>query len=113
MKKLVEQSTTSIALGVARVGEARESMEQIVKSVNGVMQTMQRIASATAEQSEGLEQVSKSVAQIDQTTQQNAGLVEHTAETAKHLAQQATRLVGAVSTFRTSSNSPADLIIDL
>jgi methyl-accepting chemotaxis protein len=103
VKQLVDASTVSIAEGAARVDEAGQTMEQIVRSVHRVMGTMQRISRATAEQSAGLEHVNQAVAQMNQTTDQNASLVDLTAETAGALAQQATQLVDAVSVFRTAS----------
>ncbi|WP_167761456.1 methyl-accepting chemotaxis protein [Duganella callida] len=102
VKQLVAASTASIGEGAVRVDEAGQVMEQIVQSAQRVMEAMRRIAQATAEQSDGIAQVSQAVAQMDRTTRQNASLVAGTAETANVLAQQAGRLVAAVSVFRTA-----------
>jgi len=100
VKQLVQGSTASIARGTAQVDEAGKAMQQIVGSVQRVMDTMRRIAAATAEQSAGLEQISRAVAEMDRSTQQNSGLVERTASTAGDLKHHARRLVEAVSVFQ-------------
>lgn len=75
-------------------------MRQIVKSVEQLMQTLDEIARATAEQSDGIQQVSLAVTEMDRATQENAGLVEQTARAAKALKSQSDQLVETVAVFR-------------
>jgi methyl-accepting chemotaxis protein-1 (serine sensor receptor) len=89
-----------IGLGSDQVSEAGRTMQQIVGSVERVTSTMREIATATSEQSDAIEQVSSTVVHMDRSTQQNAALVEHTAQAARALKDQADLLVESVAVFR-------------
>ncbi|EJL94300.1 methyl-accepting chemotaxis protein [Herbaspirillum sp. CF444] len=99
VKVLIGESAACIDLASAQVIETGRAMEQIVTSVNTVMNTMNEISIATQEQAEGLEQVSRVVVEMDKSTQENAALVDQTAEAANALTRQAGSLVQSVSVF--------------
>ena len=99
VKVLIGESSACIGLASEQVIETGRAMEQIVTSVNTVMNTMNEIAVATQEQADGLEQVSRVVVEMDKSTQQNAALVEHTAAAANALTRQADSLMASVSVF--------------
>ncbi len=99
VKVLIGESAACIDLASAQVIETGRAMEQIVTSVNTVMNTMNEISIATQEQAEGLEQVSRVVVEMDKSTQENAALVDQTAEAANSLTRQAESLVQSVSVF--------------
>lgn len=65
-----------------------------------VTQLVSAISIASREQNTGLSQISGATSQIDQSTQQTVALVEESAAAAVQLREQATRLVGLVSTFK-------------
>ncbi|MBA4343827.1 MAG: methyl-accepting chemotaxis protein [Methylibium sp.] len=107
IKTLIGASVDRVEVGARLVQEAGTSMTDIVSSVQRVADIIGEISVASAEQSDGIGQVSQSVAQLDQMTQQNAALVEESAAAAESLREQAHRLVGAVSVFRTSASAAA------
>jgi methyl-accepting chemotaxis protein len=100
IKQLIEDSTSKVDTGSRLVGEAGETMEEIVTSVKRVTDIMSEITAASQEQSSGIEQVSTAVAQMDEVTQQNAALVEEAAAAAESLEEQATALAEAVGRFK-------------
>ena len=66
-----------------------------------VTDIMAGISAASQQQSAGIEQVNRTMTQMDATTQQNAALVEEATAAARAMEEQADRLAGAVSVFRT------------
>ena len=101
IRGLIEASVEKVQIGSRQVGEAGQTMGNIVSHVNRVSQMIAAISNATSEQTNGIGQVNAAVNQLDQMTQQNAALVEESAAAAESLKQQATQLVGAVRSFRT------------
>ncbi|WP_083457960.1 methyl-accepting chemotaxis protein [Herbaspirillum hiltneri] len=106
VKVLIGESAACIDLASAQVMETGRAMEQIVTSVNTVMNTMNDISVATQEQAEGLEQVSRVVVEMDKSTQENAALVDHTAAAANALTRQAGSLLESVSVFSIDTAEP-------
>jgi methyl-accepting chemotaxis protein len=99
IKTLISDSVERVEVGTQLVGNAGNTMQEIVEQVNRVSTLIQEIASASTEQTSGFGQVSQAVSQLDTVTQQNAALVEESAAAAS-LQQQADRLVHAVGAFR-------------
>jgi methyl-accepting chemotaxis protein len=75
-------------------------MADIVRSVQSVTEIMNRISSASAEQSSGISQVNQAIAQMDQMTQKNAALVEQSAAAADGMHEEARHLRQMVDKFR-------------
>ena len=100
IKALIHTSVERVEQGTQLVGEAGQTMREIVAAIERVSTLMAEISGATSEQSAGVSQVGEAVGQLDQTTQQNAALVEESAAAAESLKQQAERLVEAVAVFR-------------
>jgi methyl-accepting chemotaxis protein len=99
----------SVATGSTLVGQAGDTMREIVGSVQRVTDIMAEITAASVEQTSGIEQINEAVLQMDQVTQQNAALVEEAAAAAEAMQDQAARLAQVVSVFRTGqegSRSP-------
>jgi len=103
IKGLIQESVSKVGEGSRLVGEAGETMADIVRSVQSVTKIMNRISSASAEQSSGISQVNQAVGQLDQMTQQNAALVEQASAAAGSLKEQAGKLVSAVAFFKLSN----------
>jgi len=101
IKALIENSVASVSAGSRLVGQAGDTMREVVTSVQRVTDIMAEITAASSEQTAGIEQVSVAVVQMDQVTQQNAALVEEAAAAAEAMLDQATNLAQAVSVFRT------------
>ncbi|HEY0822243.1 MAG TPA: methyl-accepting chemotaxis protein [Ramlibacter sp.] len=101
IKALIEESVGQVAAGEREAANAGNAMAQVVNQVHQVTSLLSEISSATSEQHKGISEVSQAVTQIDHVTQSNASLVEEAAAAAESLNRQATRLVEAVSLFRT------------
>ncbi|PQO93256.1 methyl-accepting chemotaxis protein [Massilia phosphatilytica] len=100
IKHLIGDSVEKIGRGSKLVGQAGETMDEVVASVKRVTDIMSDIASASAEQSAGIEQVNLSIIEMDGMTQQNAALVEEAAAAFQSLQDQAAELQRVVSIFK-------------
>jgi len=100
IKALITTSVTRVEQGSTLVGQAGQTMAEIVAAIQGVTDIVSAISLASAEQSTGVQEVGQAVSHMDQATQQNAALVEESAAAAASLNQQAQHLVQAVAAFR-------------
>jgi methyl-accepting chemotaxis protein len=107
IKTLIDDSVMKVAGGSKLVGQAGQTMTEIVNSIRGVTVMMSEISAASAEQTSGIEQVNMAIGQMDDVTQQNAALVEQAAAAAESLEEQAQSLSGTVSQFKLESYSHA------
>ena len=85
---------------------AQRSSELLRTLVPAIAQTaalMQRIASASAEQTEGLSEVNTAMRGVDQATQRNAAAAQQLAATASEMSTQAEVLQDLISTFKVRS----------
>jgi len=103
IKALIVASVEKVESGSRLVGDAGQTMNEIVGSVRRVTDIISEISTAASEQSEGIGQVNVSVNQLDQMTQQNAALVEEAAAAAQSLKDQALNLSKVVGSFKLSS----------
>ncbi|WP_284700723.1 methyl-accepting chemotaxis protein [Robbsia betulipollinis] len=99
IRRLIDDSGTKVALGLAQASAAGSSMGSIVAQARRVSQLMGEIADATDHQTAGITQVGEAVAQLDMVTQQNAALVDESAVAAQSLKEQAVRLNAVVNRF--------------
>ncbi|HEY8875942.1 MAG TPA: methyl-accepting chemotaxis protein [Roseateles sp.] len=100
IKALIGQSVDNVDAGSRLVGEAGQTMSEIVSQVKRVADLIAEIGSATQEQTTGIGQVSEAVSQLDKVTQQNAALVEEAAAAAESLRSQAVRMNEVVGVFK-------------
>ena len=100
IKQLIGDSVRTVAAGSVLAGQAGQTMDEVVASVQRVNAIIGEIAVASVEQRDGIEQISTAVSQMDGVTQQNAALVEQAAAAADALQQQAASLAEAVSIFQ-------------
>ena len=100
IKALIGDSVDKVEMGAKLVADAGATMGEIVAQVQRVSELIRQISSATGEQTTGIASVSDAMGQLDQVTQQNSALVEESAAASRGLADQATRLVGAMSMFK-------------
>ena len=103
IKALISDSVATIESGALLVGQAQQTMGEIVTQARQVSALVSEIGVASREQTHGIGQVNQAVTQLDQATQQNAALVEQSAAAADSLRQQAARLVESISRFRVGS----------
>ena len=100
IKGLIAASGESVERGSRLVGDAGQTMSEIVDQVARVTTLIGEISHAAGEQTSGIDQIGDAVADLDHVTQQNAALVEESAAAAESLKNQATRLLESVSVFR-------------
>jgi methyl-accepting chemotaxis protein len=100
IKALIGDSVKRVESGSRLVGDAGQTMSELVGSVQRVADLIGEISSAASEQNGGIGQVNTAVAQLDQSTQQNAALVEQASAAAHSLSEQTERLVSAIQSFR-------------
>ncbi len=101
IKALITASNGQVREGGKLVGQAGESLTEILNAVKKVTDIVSEIAAASREQATGLEQVNTAVGTMDEMTQRNGALVEQTSASAQSLSQQAAQLAQLVSFFRT------------
>ena len=107
IKALIGSSVERVEAGSALVGQAGQTMNEIVDSVRRVSGIIGEITSAAAEQRDNIAQVSQAVRHLDQMTQQNAALVEESAAASESLREQASGLLRAASQFRLGGSAAA------
>jgi methyl-accepting chemotaxis protein len=100
IKTLIHDSVDKIESGTTLVGDAGQSMRELVAQVQRVSVLINEISAASGEQTTGLDQVSQAVASLDHVTQQNAALVEQSSAAAESLRQQAAELERVVGQFK-------------
>jgi methyl-accepting chemotaxis protein len=91
------------ALVASSHGVAQRSSELLSTLVPAITQTaalMQRIATASAEQTNGLGEVTGAMRGVDQATQRNAAAAQQLAATAAEMSAQAEMLQDLISTFK-------------
>ncbi|MFN4277923.1 MAG: methyl-accepting chemotaxis protein [Ferrovibrio sp.] len=107
IKTLITESNGQVREGGKLVGQAGETLTEIVGAVKKVTDIVSEIAAASREQSTGLEQINTAVGQMDEMTQRNGALVEETSASAQALSEQAAELANLVGFFKTGNNSAA------
>ncbi|QHM70379.1 methyl-accepting chemotaxis protein [Mixta intestinalis] len=100
IKKLIETSVASIDAGSRLVGEAGNTMDELMQGVASVTTLMGEIMSASREQSMGIDQVNVAINQLDSTTQQNAALVQQVSAAAQAMEEQSVQLEQVVKAFK-------------
>jgi methyl-accepting chemotaxis protein len=100
IKQLIGDSVGKIDDGTKLVGQAGDTMTEIVASVQRVSDIMGQIATASGEQEAGIEQINQAIVEMDGVTQQNAALVEQAAAAADALQGQSGHLAQLVSMFK-------------
>ena len=103
IKALISASNGQVREGGKLVGQAGESLTEIVTAVKKVTDIVSEIAAASREQATGLEQVNTAVGSMDEMTQRNGALVEETSASAQSLSQQAAQLAQLVGFFKTAA----------
>ena len=105
IKELIQDSVAQVNGGTQLVGQAGQTMDEMLAAVQKVASIMAEISEASREQSTGIAEVCQAVSQMDRMTQQNAGLVEQVAGTAESLRAQADALNESLAVFKLSETS--------
>ena len=110
IKELIDDSASKVELGGQKVQGAGQSMNDIVRSIQEVVDIMARIAASSQEQSTGIGEVAAALSNIDNMTQENAALVEEAASAAESLQHQARLLAEAVSVFKIGEEGRGEVL---
>ncbi len=100
IKALIAASNSEVRSGAKLVGEAGDTLSEIVVAIKKVSDIVAEIAAASAEQARGLDEVSSAMTNMDEMTQRNGALVEQTSASSQTLASQARDLAAQVGGFR-------------
>jgi methyl-accepting chemotaxis protein len=107
IKALITTSVERVEAGSTLVDQAGRTMQEVVQAIERVTAVMSEIRTASHEQSAGVAQVGQAVAELDQATQQNAALAEESAAAAESLKSQGQQLVEAMAFFRLDDSAPS------
>jgi methyl-accepting chemotaxis protein len=108
IKILIQDAVAKVDAGDMLVGNAGQTMTEIVASVRHVAAIMEHITAAGEEQRVGIEEVGRAIGQMDEMTQHNAALVEQIAAAAHSMQDQTDSLAQSVSVFRLQDESAGE-----
>jgi len=106
IKALINASVERVEKGSVLVDKAGTTMDEVVRSIRCVTDTMAEINAASRGQASGFAQVGEAMTLMDQATQKNAALVEEMAAAASSLKNQANELVQIVAIFKLDADVP-------
>uniref|UniRef100_E1THH0 Methyl-accepting chemotaxis sensory transducer n=1 Tax=Burkholderia sp. (strain CCGE1003) TaxID=640512 RepID=E1THH0_BURSG len=98
--ELVSDAVAAAADGTAMVGQAEQSIGNILEAARRFADMMGSIVSSAEEQRAGIEQIDAAITLMDSITQQNAALVEEASAAAQALNEQSRELERQVASFR-------------
>ena len=99
--QMAAQEIQSLVVSSHTVAQrSSELLKTLVPAIAHTAALMQRIASASAEQTDGLSEVNGAMQDVDQATQRNAAAAQQLAATAAEMSAQAEVLQDLISTFR-------------
>ena len=99
IKTLILDSVDQIDVGSKLVDEAGQNMQNILASVEQVLEIIESIADSSQEQSSGIQKTGQAMDEMEVMTQQNAALVEEVATAAGSMHEQTEQLNAVVAMF--------------
>ncbi|AKJ30557.1 methyl-accepting chemotaxis protein [Caldimonas brevitalea] len=100
IEALIRDSVDKVEAGSAQVGQAGQTIDQVVAAVGKVGGLIGDLAHAFAEQESGIAQIDQAIVELDQVTQQNAAMVQRAAASATSVRAESEALVQSVSVFK-------------
>ena len=107
IKGLVGVSTGHVDEGAELVGQAGQTMREVVDKVAGAAAVVGAITAASREQARDIMGVNTAMTALDAITRQNAAQVEESAMSSGSVADEAARLSLALSVFKFNNAGPA------
>ncbi len=107
IKVLVQKSSEEVRNGVDLVTATGEVLRHIGADVVQITEHVTSIAADAVEQNTGLGEINSTIGQMDLVTQQNAAMVEQTSAASDQLAQDADKLISALSRFKVRERNAA------
>lgn len=102
IKTLIDQSVNQIDHGTQLVQKTSVALVEVGSAVDEMSGLVSQIAMASQEQEKGIDEVNRAITVMDGVAQQSAALVEQTAASATHVADQMIRLDAVVRQFTLS-----------
>jgi methyl-accepting chemotaxis protein len=102
IKGLIDQSVQQIEQGSQLVKNTSVALVEVGTAVDDMSGLVAQIAMASKEQEKGIDEVSRAITVMDGVAQQSAALVEQTAASATHVAEQMHHLDSVVRNFTLS-----------
>lgn len=96
---LIESTVNAIGNGTRHANETAKSLQDMIKEVDLVSETVQQIAGASEEQSQAISQVAAAIEQISAVVQNNSATAEESAAASQELSSQAQTLRNLVGQF--------------
>ncbi len=96
---LIQRSIHAVENGSKIADETAESLGGVVKDIESIVTTINRISSVSDEQAESIKQVTSGVEQISNVVQMNSATAEESAAASEELSAQATAMKQLVSRF--------------
>jgi methyl-accepting chemotaxis protein len=100
IKTLIGHSAGKVKLGTAKVKQAQDTMNTLVRSVDDVNLAISEIHVGSHVQASSMTSVNVAVSKLDKMTQQNAAVVEESAAAARNLHDQASSLREVAGRFK-------------
>ncbi len=106
IKALIEDSVKKVRQGSELVSNSGHSLDEIAESIQQVRSLMDKIATASEEQSIGVAQINQSMLELDDANQQNTAMVEEVAVASSELQRQAEQLRETAAFFKIDDAPP-------
>jgi methyl-accepting chemotaxis protein-1 (serine sensor receptor) len=100
IKGLIQSSIDAVADGELHVGEAGNTMREMVQAVERITALMGDITAQSNSQATQIREMAAAIREVDNATQQNAALVEETAASAASLTHRSAALSASAQRFR-------------
>ena len=110
IKVLIEDTLNKIHAGNDLVKLADTSLTESVSYMDELSETMDEIASSSAEQANGVDELNLSISQIETLTQQNASTVEELASASESMSMKTKQLSEMVEIFKTNRSDKKDIM---
>ncbi|MCF7977287.1 MAG: HAMP domain-containing protein [Chromatiaceae bacterium] len=108
IRDVTEESVKTSHLGLSKVEQASESMNQILESISNVNDVLEEISASTREQSSAVAEVNTAVTELDTVTQQNAAMVNQTSSSAAQMRTLAEHLNALIDAFELGATARDD-----
>ncbi|MBN2297620.1 MAG: Cache 3/Cache 2 fusion domain-containing protein [Deltaproteobacteria bacterium] len=102
IKVLIEDTLNKINAGNDLVKLSENSLNESVSYMDELSDTMDEIASSSAEQAKGVDELNRSIVQIETITQQNASTVEELAGASENMSMDTKQLSDMMKIFKTA-----------
>ncbi len=97
---LIHDSVEKVESGATLVGQAGETITEVVGAVQRVSTLISEVNHSLSEQANGIRMIDRAMSDLDNATQQNAALAEQSAAAVDQVRQETAALVHTVEQFR-------------